>query len=329
MMLNRRNFSLGAAAVGAGLLTRSGPSLAQDAWPSRPIKLVVGFSAGTPVDVIARVVADRLQARLGQPIVVDNRPGAGSALAAEHVARSPADGHTLLVTSPALVSAPYVMAKVAFDAWKDFTFIAPYCTVPMGLLASATVPVKNVQEFVALARSKPGKLQFGSYGVASTNNIMMQVLAKALGVEMLHIPYKDASQMYSDLIRGDIHLMLDGLGTQIGAIKAGQVKVLAVSGEKRYPGLPNTPTLSETVAPGFNYSSFFGIVGPAGMATPIVDRITRELQPLVQEPTVTKRMEDVFFVPAAGNAATLRAWMQAAERDYQEALRTGIIPKPV
>lgn len=327
-MLNRRHFNLGAAALGTAALGGTALAASPAPWPTRPIKLVVGYSAGPPVDVVARVVADKLQARLGQPVVIDNRPGAGSALAAELVARSPADGHTLLVTSPALVGAGYVIAKVGFDPWKDFTYVGAYCTVPMGLLTSAKVPVTTVQELVALVRSKPGQLQFGSYGLASTNNIMMQVMMKGLGLDMLHVPYKDASQMYSDLMRGDIHVMLDGLGTQLPGIQAGHVKVLAVCGEKRYAGLPSVPTISETVLPGFTYGSFFGIVGPANMPQSVVDRIALELQPVVQDPVVAKRMEDLFFVPSHNNGAALRRWMQATDKDYQDALRNGIIAKP-
>ena len=249
-------------------------------------------------------------------------------LAADHVARQAADGYTLVVMAPSTVSARFQIAKPPFDIWKDFTLIAPCATLPMALLSSARLPANTAQELVALVAAKPGQFQYGSYGVAASNNLAMQMFMKGRGLQMVHVPYKDAAQMYVDLMRGEIHCMLDTPGAHLPGIRSGQVKVLAMGTDTRDAGLPEVPTLSETVLPGFVYPSWFGLAGPASMPDAVVERITRELNAIAQEEAVVRRMQEVHFAPLAGNASTLKTMMQNVERDYDDALRAGTIPRP-
>jgi len=298
---NRRAALRLAVAATAALVAR--PALAQAVYPVRPIRLVVPYGAGGGTDQMARLISTKLSARLGQPVVVENRPGAGTVLGSDFVAKQPADGYSLLLTTSALTSAPAMMAKLPFDPVKDFTPIAPLAVMLISMSASNNLPANNVQELIAYMKANPGKVNYGSYGVATTNNLVMAQFNQRAGVTSTHVPYKAGTQMLPDLVTGQIHITFDSMQTSGPLIRAGRIKTLAVASSKRSPQLPDVPTIIEAGLSAFTFEPWFGILGPAGIPAPVVERLSLEINAALKEPEVLEAMRVQFLTPAPGTAA--------------------------
>jgi tripartite-type tricarboxylate transporter receptor subunit TctC len=264
-------------------------AIAQDAWPSRQIRLIAPLPAGSSVDVIGRLVAAKLGERLGQTVVIENRAGASGAIASDAVAKSTPDGYTLgMATTTTHVTNAIVNSKLAYDPVKDFTPIAMIGVVPYVLSVSPQLPVKTVAELIALAKSKPGKLNYSSVGLGSVAHLATELLANRTGIKLNHVPYRASSQAVIDLAEGRIDITFGTLGSSLPLIRDGKVKVLAISSAKRASQIPNVPTLIESGVPGFEMSLWFALVGPANLPKPIAARLNKEVNAIVNDPAVVK-----------------------------------------
>jgi len=258
-------------ALGLGLAA-AGPAAAQP-YPNRPIKLIVPFPAGGPPDVIARIVADSMSTRLGQSVVVDNRPGAGATIGTRSVANAEPDGHTLLFASTTSLSiGPALFKNLDYDPVKSFTPVAGISIGPMVLVLHPSVPAKTVQELVAHAKANPGKLNYGA-GVASPPHIAWGLFTAVTGTDILFVPYRGMAPAMNDLISGQIQMMIDGTGPLLPHIQAGTFRALAVTGKTRSPDFPHLPTMIESGYPDYVLTFWTGIVAPAGTPQPIVARL--------------------------------------------------------
>src|SRR2546423_7268403 len=264
----------------SNLVTMAGglstPVLAQ-AWPAKPIRIVIAQAPGSATDVISRVVANPLSASLGQPIVIDARPGAGGALGTEVAARSAPDGYTLFMANNSTHgSNPAVYAKLPYDAIKDFAPISFVASVPYVLVVDPALPVKTVQEFIALAKAKPGKMNYASAGNGSTHHFCGELLKAMTGIDIQHIPYKGSGPGIAALLAGEVSMMFSNVADIGSQIRAGKVRALAVTVQKRATLLPDVPTMREAGLPDFEITSWFGLVAPAATPSAIIGRLNAE-----------------------------------------------------
>ena len=272
----RRRLLLAGAA-----LPIAGPALAQQAataWPTRPLRMIIGFAPGGPTDIVARVVAQRLSEQVGQPVVVDNKPGAGGNLAADLAAKAAPDGHTLFYNTSAITIAPSLYGKVPYDTLKDFVPVTTTATNAMIVMVHPSVPAKTIQEFVAYAKANPGRLNYGSSGTGTITHLASAALGSALGLQMTHVPYKGSAPSLIDTAAGVVQLMTDTVNSALPYVKDGRLRALAVTMPRRLAVLPEVPTLAETVLPGMEMSAWQGVVLPAGTPQPIVQRLNAELR---------------------------------------------------
>jgi tripartite-type tricarboxylate transporter receptor subunit TctC len=265
------------------------PAAAQDTWPNRQIRMVVPLPAGASVDVIGRLVAAKLGERLGQTVVIENRAGASGAIGADAVAKAAADGYTLgMATTTTHVTNAIVNSKLVYDPVKDFTPIAMIGVVPYALSVSPKLPVKDVRELIALAKSKPGMLNYSSVGLGSVAHLATELLSNMTGIKLNHIPYRAASQAVIDLAEGRIDITFGTLGSSLPLIKDGKIKILAVSTARRASQVPDIPTLVEAGVPGFETSLWFALVGPPGLPPAVTARLNKEVNALITDPSVVK-----------------------------------------
>ena len=264
------------ACIAAALLGIS--TAGAQSYPTKPVRILIAQAPGSATDVISRVVANRLQEYLGQPVIIEARPGAGGALGTEAAARSTPDGYTLFMANNSTHgSNPAVYAKLPYDAVKDFAPISFVASVPYVLVVEPALPVKSVQELIALAKSKPGKMNYASAGNGSTHQFCAELLKSTAGIDLVHIPYKGSPPGIAALLGGEVSIMFANL-TDIGAqLRAGKVKPLAVTTLKRAPQLPQVPTMVEAGVPDFDISSWFGLLAPAGTPAPVVARLNAEM----------------------------------------------------
>jgi tripartite-type tricarboxylate transporter receptor subunit TctC len=255
------------SALLALLLTGSAAPASAQTYPTKPIRLIVGSAPGGPIDFSARLTAQKLTEALGQSVVVDNRTGAGGTIGTEYVSKAAPDGYTLLMASAAtLCITPNLYPKIPYDTLRDFAPVSTVAAVSYVLVVHPSIPVKTVQEFIALAKAEPGRLRFGSAGSGSVTHLGVELFKSMAGVDLLHVPYKGAGPAMIDLIGGQLDFMLDSLLTSTPLVKAGKLRALAQTGMRRSVVWPDLPTVAETVLPGYEVSTWFGLVAPA--ATP-------------------------------------------------------------
>ena len=261
----------------AVIATLGAASARAQAYPSKPIRIIIAQAPGSATDVISRVVGNRLQEALGQPVIIEARPGAGGAVGTEAAARSAPDGYTLFMANNSTHgSNPALYAKLPYDAVNDFAPITLVAAVPYVLVVDPSLPVKSVQDLIALAKSQPGKMNYASAGNGSTHQFCGELLKSMSGIDVLHVPYKGSPPAIAGLLGGEVSLMFANL-TDIGSqIRGGKVKALAVTVTKRAGLLPEVPTMSEAGLPGFDIGSWFGLLAPAGTPAPIVSRLNAE-----------------------------------------------------
>ena len=251
---------------------------AQGAWPNKPVRLVVPFAAGGTPDIIAREFGQGLSGFLGQPVVVDNRGGAGGIIGADAVAKSPPDGYSLVLGSDStLVNAAFFAEKMPYDALRDFAPIAMIASFPLVLVANPDTGIKTLAQYVAMARAKPGTISYGTVGAGSSHHISMTMLSQMAGLELIHVPYKGGAPALADVLAGHIPAMFSGVGTAMSHIKAGKLNVIAMSGAERFFQLPDVPTVAELGYPGFDVTNWIGILAPAGTPAPILARLEADI----------------------------------------------------
>ena len=267
-----------AASIAAAVIATLGAASADaQVYPSKPVRIIIAQAPGSATDVISRVVGNRLQEALGQPVIIEARPGAGGAVGTEAAARSAPDGYTLFMANNSTHgSNPALYTKLPYDAVNDFAPITLVAAVPYVLVVDPSLPVKSVQDLIALAKSKPGKMNYASAGNGSTHQFCGELLKSMSGIDVLHVPYKGSPPAIAGLLGGEVSLMFANL-TDIGSqIRSGKVKALAVTVTKRASLLPEVPTMSEAGLPGFEIGSWFGLLAPAGTPAPIVSRLNAE-----------------------------------------------------
>ena len=265
------------------------PVMAKSDYPSKPIKLYIGFSAGSATDLVGRIVAEGLASRLKQPIVVENKVGAGGSIAAQDTARAAADGYTLLLVSSAIAVNPAVY-KNAGKVLAELKPIALIGTLPTVLMASTKMPVNNMKEFIDYAKAHPRTVNFGSSGVGGSTHMAMEAFARAKGIELVHIPYKGNGQASAALIGNQIDAYMDTIILAAPVISGGRAKGLAISGAARSALVPDVPTFAEAGAPEYNSSLFFGVMGPAGMPDELIEHLNQEINAVLKTPSIQDRL---------------------------------------
>ncbi len=294
-------------------------------YPSQPIKLVFPFAPGTSSEVAVRLVAERLGNALKQPIVIENRPGAGTTLGADVVAKATPDGYTLAATfNSSIAPGPLMHKKLPYDSIKDFHHIALIAVFPQYLIVKADYPVKTIQEFIALVKAKPGTINYSSAGIGTSGFLAAELLKQTLNLNMTHIPYKGPAPAIIDLLGGRLDMVLTASAGEL--VKSGKVRVLAVTSEKRMPYYPDIPTLDE-IAPGVQAVSWVGISAPAQTPKAITARLERELMEVLSAPDIQARLSDpaLGFTPSARGSEKFLEFIQKEMRTWAPVIKAGNI----
>jgi len=266
------------------------PAQAQDNWPTRPLRIIHGFGGGGPVDLLARMLAPVLSERIGQPVQVEGKPGAGGTLGAAYVAKSDADGYTLLLMAAGHSAAQGLYKSLPYHAANDFTMISMVARSPFTIVAGPTSPAQSMQELMQKARAQPGKIDYGSAGTGSGMHLVAVLLQARAGVQMTHIPYKTATAVNLAIISGEIPILFTSVAGITPLLDSGKVKMLAVTGKDRYSLMPNVPTVAETVLPDFDVMSWYALAAPKNLPAPIVARLNEAVQAAQKRPEIVDRL---------------------------------------
>jgi tripartite-type tricarboxylate transporter receptor subunit TctC len=276
------------------------------AYPSKPVRLIVPFAPGGAVDIIGRLMGEAVSRSLGQPVVVDNRPGAGAAIGAEAVARAAPDGYTLLIgTSSTHGVNSAVNPKLPYDPVKDFSPVVLLATAPWMVVVNPSLPVRNPKELIEYAKAHPGKLNFASYGRGSSNHLATELLKARAGIDVVHVPYKGSAPALLDLVAGQVNFMLDTWSTSAPLVESGKIRLIGVTSDKRVGYAPAAATISESGVPGYATGAFFAIFLPAKTPAPIVERLNREFNAALRQEPVKERLIKLGLQPAGGTSEEL------------------------
>ena len=292
-MNNRRKLviALGAVALAAPL------AAAQQTYPNKPIRFIVPFPPGGGADIAARVIAQKLTESWGQQVIVDNRPGGNTIIGSEVLVRSPPDGYTLMVTSSAHVINPLLLPSLPYDSVKDFTPVATVSYSELVLVLNASVPANNLQELIALAKSKPGQLNYASSGSGSTTHLAAEFFNILAGVKTQHIPYKGAGLVMAELLTGQVQLYFNLPISVVPYIKSAKLKAIAITGESRFPALPQVPTFTEAGLPGLDVKIWFGALAPAGTPQEIIAKVSTEIAKILATPEFKEKLDSQGMEP--------------------------------
>jgi tripartite-type tricarboxylate transporter receptor subunit TctC len=289
--------------------------LAQN-YPSKPIKLILPFAPGSPSDMVGRTIGQKMATQMGQPLVPDNRASSGGTLGLALVAKSPPDGYTVMVTSPTIALSPVLYANLQFDSLKDFAPVARLASIENVMLVHPNVPAKTLKEFIALARSRPGKLNYGSGGAGTTNHLANELLKSLEKINMVHVPYKGATLATTALMGGEVDEVILGVAPALPFIKSGRVRPLVVLSEKRVPTLPDVPTSKEAGYPNFRMSIWYAMFVPAGTPHEIVAHLYREAEKALKDPELLQRMSNAGMDPWLGTPDELGALLKSEIARY-------------
>ncbi|SFN54672.1 tripartite tricarboxylate transporter substrate binding protein [Variovorax sp. OV329] len=310
------------AAAIALLATAPAPSIAQT-YPARPVTLVVPFPPGGGTDTGARVIAEQLGKRWGQPVVVDNKGGAAGQIGADHVAKAKPDGYTLLLGNIGTQAInPSLYAKLPYDPDTAFAPVSLVAELPLAMMVNPSLPAKTPAEFIALARSKPGQLTYSSSGAGGAPHLVTEMFKDQTGTFVVHAPYRGGGPAIADLIAGHVQLSFMTLLEASGHVKAGKLRALAVTGDKRVPALPDVPTLSETVLPGFDAISWIGLLAPAGTPKDIVDKIAADVRAVLADDAVKARIVALGGVPRATTPQEFAKLIANDRQRYAQVIRS-------
>jgi tripartite-type tricarboxylate transporter receptor subunit TctC len=311
-----------AAAAFVALAAAASAALAQ-AWPQKPVRLIAPYAAGGPVDLSARLLAPRLQDALGQPVVVENKPGAGGNIGADFVAKSAPDGHTIGIGAIATHAInPWLFDKLPYDPIRDFRHVALIVQVPNVLVVNNDLPARSVKELVALARQRPGRLDFGSGSTGSTGHLAGEMFKLLTGTFLVHIPYKGAAPAVADLMAGRVHLMFDNLASALPNVKSGKLRALAVTTKARSSFLPELPTLDESGLRGFDMTTWWGVMAPAKTPQAVVERLNAEIFRVLESKEVRERLLAMGSeVPSIRSPEAFTAFVASELKTYGELVR--------
>lgn len=303
----RRRHLLAAAAIAACV---AGPVQAQG-FPDRPVRVIVPFGPGGGTDNLVRLIEPHVRAALGQPLVIENRAGAGGTIGSEMVARAPADGYTVLIVDSSFAINPSLFPRLPYDSEKDFAPVSLLATGPVILLAHPSLPVTSLQELVAMAKARPGALNYASGGNGASTHLAGELLKMVAGIDLVHVPYRGTGPATIDVVAGHVKLMFNGISAARPHVDAGRLRALAVTGDRRADALPDVPTFAEAGLAGVTASTYWGALVPAGTPAPAIARLSEALRAGVRHPDVQERLTALGFAPIGGSPA-----------DYAENLRT-------
>lgn len=318
-MNQRRSLLLAGTAVAltGAALTGAAPAAAQPAWPTRPVRLVVPFPPGGGVDTYARVLAAKLSERWGQPVVADNRPGANTIIGTEAVQKAAPDGYTLLITISGFAVNPSLYKKLTYDPVKDFTPITQLSVIPLLLVVNPKVPAANMAEFIALARSQPGKLNYASIGIGSNAHLGAELFKQKAGIELTHVSYKGAAPAITDLLAGEVQMMLLDNLAAAPYVQSGQLKALGITSAQRSPLAPAVPPIADTV-PGFSVVGWMGLLAPAGTPPEIAERIQGDVRAVLGMSDIADKLATMGPAPASSTPAQFAAFIQDEVRRWSK-----------
>jgi tripartite-type tricarboxylate transporter receptor subunit TctC len=302
---------LSAATAALVLALAAAHAAAQSAYPSKPVRFIVPSAAGGGTDIIARAIAQKLSEALGQQFVVENKPGAGQMIGIEAAARSPADGHTLLMAASTLAINPIMYKKVSYDPLRDFAPITQAASLPNVLVVNPSLPVASVRDLIALAKREPGRLAYASAGVGTSPQMSIELLKSMAGIDMLHVPYKGTTPGVVDLLAGQVQLMTPNVLTALPHIKAGKLRALAVTSGKRSDALPDVPTIAEAGVPGYESVQWYGVLAPAGTPRDIVQRLYTEIAKALRAGDVRERLAADGAEPVGNTPEEFAAFIRA------------------
>ena len=295
------------------------------AYPSKPIRVLIGFSAGSEIDTIGRLVAQKMGEGLGQQLVVENRTGAGGSLAAGQVAAAPADGYTLLINSVSHAAIQGLYSKLAFDTVRDFAGISQLTSAPNVLVVAPSLGIRTPGELIALARQKPGQVNFASAGVGSGTHMTLEQFRLATGIQVAHVPYKGVPEVLADTATGRVHVAFAPIGNVLGMVKDGRLVPLAVSTAARSPALPEVPALAETAVPGLDWDQWYGMFAPAKTPRAIVSQLSKEVARVLALPDMRERIANRGSVPKPTTPEEFDAFVRAEVQKVGKVIRDGNI----
>jgi len=315
--------------AGALCLAVAGAALAQaPKYPVKPVRMLVGFAPGGATDIVARLLAPGVGESLGQQVVVENRPGASSQIAGELVARSAPDGHTLLMTTQTLMTSQMIEGKTYPHLTRDFAAVSLSATSPLILVLNPSLPVKSVKELIALARARPGELNYGTGGLGTTPHMSGELLATQARVKLVHVPFKGEAPALIDVIAGHLPMMFSNITASLAFVQAGRLRVIAQTGLQRSPVVPNVPTMAESGLPGFEVIGFFGVMAPAGTPREIVTRLNGELAKSLSRPDVREKFSAQALDPGKMTAEQYADFIKAQAVKFDKLIReAGITAK--
>ena len=309
-------------ALAATLALAAAPALAQDAWPNKPVRLVVPFAPGGSTDVIARMLGQKLSTLWGQTVVVENRAGAGGNVGADVVAKSAADGYTLLMASGSITINPHIYKKMPFDTQKDLAPITNVASGPMLVVVPESSAIKSVKELIALAKAKPGSVNFGSAGVGSQVHLASENFADAAGIEIVHVPYRGESLAFTDLIGGQVQMMVGNYAAASALLGHGRLRALAVTGKSRMVQMPDLPTVAESGLPGFENTGWFGLLAPAGTPEAILAKVQRDTARVLGETEMKARLYVQGMTPVANSTADFVRQMDGESARWAQVVKS-------
>jgi tripartite-type tricarboxylate transporter receptor subunit TctC len=294
---------------------------AQESYPSRPVRFILPFPPGGGTDILGRLIAERLSTQLGQPVVTENRGGAGGNVGAEAAARSSPDGYTIVLAAPSLAISPSLYSKLNYDPVKDFAPVSLVATVPNVMITHPSVQAQTLQEFIALARTQPGAMNFGSGGSGTSNHLAGELFNIVNGTRLVHIPYKGVNLAMQDVISGQIHLVVIGIPAAAPHIKAGRVRALAVIAPQRAAALPEVPTAAEAGLKDFDVTTWYGVLAPAGTPRPIIARLNAELVKIMHAPDTRERLAAMATDPRTSTPEEFAAYLKAEIAKWGDVVR--------
>ena len=325
-LIRRRLISAIAVISGGPLLGTSVRAFAQQSYPNKPIKMIAPYPPGGGVDTVARLVAERLSVRIGQTIAVENRPGAGATIGADALAKSPADGYTIMLGSITdYAIAPHVHKNLGFDMKRDFIPVVEVAFGTVGLVVYADLPAKNLQELIAFAKANPGQLSYASSGVGGSQHLNAEMFKQMAGVDLVHVPYKGTTQFLPDLMSGRVQMSVDSMPAHLPHIKSGKVRALAVATRTRVPMLPDVPTMAEAGLPGYETATNYTLFVPTGTPADIVALLNRETNAVLQQADVKEKLLTLGIITIGGTTESAQARVPAELTKWANVIKNGNI----